>query len=114
MPVLYSEGVRKGRITQERFVELTSTSAAKTFGLFPERGIIQEGSIADVTIFDPNLERVVSADDDPSRSDYTPFEGWAVTGWPILTIRRGEIVFENWTVTGQAGSGQPIVRHPRL
>ncbi len=114
LPVLYSEGVRRGRITQERFVELTSTSAAKTFGLFPERGIIQEGSIADVTIFDPNLERVVSADDDPSRSDYTPFEGWAVTGWPILTIRRGEIVFENWTVTGQAGSGQPISRHPRL
>jgi len=114
LPVLYSEGVRRGRITQERFVELTSTAAARRFGLFPERGIIQEGSIADVTVIDPNLERVVSADDDPSRSDYTPFEGWAVTGWPILTIRRGKVVFENWTVTAQAGSGQAIARHPTL
>ncbi len=112
LPVLYSEGVRRGRITAERFVELTSTAAAKTFGLYPERGSVQEGSLADVTVIDPNLEHVVSADDDPSRSDYTPFEGWAVTGWPIITIRRGDIVFENWTVTAQPGSGQPAKRHP--
>ena len=114
LPVLYSEGVRRGRITKERYVELISTAAAKTFGLFPERGIIREGAIADIAVIDPNLERVVSADDDPSRSDYTPFGGWAVTGWPIMTIRRGEVVFENWTVTAQPGSGQPIVRIPRL
>jgi dihydropyrimidinase len=114
LPVLYSEGVRRGRITAERFVELVSTAAARTFGLFPERGVVREGSMADITILDPNLEHVVSADDDPSRSDYTPFEGWAVTGWPVITIRRGEIVYENWTVTGEPGSGRPVTRMPTL
>ena len=70
--VLFSEGVRKGRISEERFVEVTSTAAAKTFGLYPERGVVREGSVADLVILDPNLERTASAEDDPSRSDYTP------------------------------------------
>ncbi len=114
LPVLYSEGVRRGRITAERFVEVTSTAAARTFGLFPERGVVREGSLADITILDPSLERVASAEDDPSRSDYTPFEGWAVTGWPVITIRRGEVVYEDGTVTGEPGSGRPAMRLPRL
>ncbi len=113
LPVLYSEGVRRGRITAERFVEVTSTAAARTFGLFPERGVIREGSLADITILDPNLERVATAEDDPSRSDYTPFEGWPVTGWPVTTIRRGEVVYEDGRVTGEPGSGRPAMRRPR-
>ena len=114
LPVLYSEGVRRGRITAERFVEVTSTAAARTFGLFPERGVLREGSLADITILDPNLERVVTAEDDPSRSDYTPFEGWPITGWPVITIRRGEVVYENGRVIGEPGSGRPATRLPRL
>ncbi len=113
LPVLFSEGVRKGRISEERFVEVTSSAAAKTFGLYPERGVVREGSVADLVIFDPDLERTASADDDPSRSDYTPFEGWSVTGWPVTTIRRGEVVYEDGRVVGQPGSGRPAKRRPR-
>jgi len=111
-PVLFSEGVRRGRITAERYVEVTSTGAAKSFGLYPDRGVIREGSFGDVMILDPNLTHVVDASDDPSNSDYTPFQDWALTGWPIMTIRRGEVVYEGGRVTGQAGSGRPAVRRP--
>ncbi len=113
LPVLYSEGVRKGRISEERFVEVVSTGAARTFGLYPERGVVRQGSLADLVVFDPELERTASAADDPSRSDYTLFEGWTVTGWPVTTIRRGEVVYEDGRVTGQPGSGRPARRRPR-
>ena len=113
LAVLYSEGVRKGRISDERFVEVVSTGAARTFGLYPERGVVREGSLADLVVFDPELERTASAADDPSRSDYPPFEGWTVTGWPVTTIRRGEVVYEDGRVTGQPGTGRPAERRPR-
>ena len=113
LPVLYSEGVGKGRISAERFVEVVSTGAARTFGLYPERGVVREGSLADLVVFDPELERTASAADDPSRSDYTPFEGWTVTGWPVITIRRGEVVYEDGLVTGLPGTGRPVERRPR-
>ena len=111
-PVLFSEGVRRGRLPAERYVHVTSTAAAKAFGLYPERGVIREGSFGDVMILDPNLTHEVDADDDPSNSDYTPFQGWALTGWPVMTIRRGEVVFEEGRVTGRAGSGRPAAREP--
>ena len=113
LPLLFSEGVNGGRISEQTFVEVTSTVAARTFGLYPERGVVREGSVADVVVFDPSLERTASADDDPSRSDYTPFEGRTVTGWPVITIRRGEVVFEDGRVTGRPGSGRPAERRPR-
>jgi len=109
-PVLYSEGVRRGRLSAERFVEVTSTAAAKAFGLYPDRGVIREGAFGDVMILDPNLTHTVDAEDDPSHSDYTPFQGWALTGWPIMTVRRGEVVYEDGRVTGRAGSGRPATR----
>ena len=109
-PVLFSEGVRKERISAERYVEVTSTAAAKAFGLYPERGVVREGSLADIMILDPDLTHTVDAADDPSNSDYTPFQGWALTGWPVMTIRRGEIVYENGQVKGQVGSGRPAIR----
>lgn len=111
-PVLFSEGVNKGRLSEERFVEVTSTAAARAFGLYPERGLVREGAIADVVILDPELVRTVDAADDPSNSDYTPFQGWAIKGWPIVTIRRGQVVFENWQVTAAPGSGRPAARVP--
>ena len=111
-PVLFSEGVRRGRISAERYVEVTSTAAARSFGLYPDRGVIREGSFGDVMILDPERTHVVDASDDPSNSDYTPFQGWALTGWPVMTIRRGEIVYEDGRVTGRAGSGRPAVRRP--
>ena len=111
-PVLFSEGVRRGRISAERFVDVTSTAAARAFGLYPDRGVVREGSFGDLMILDPELTHVVDAADDPSNSDYTPFQGWALTGWPVMTIRRGEVVYEEGRVTGAAGSGRPAVRAP--
>jgi dihydropyrimidinase len=111
-PVLYSEGVRRGRIPVERYVEITSTAAARAFGLYPDRGVVREGSLGDVMILDPERAHEVDASDDPSNSDYTPFQGWALTGWPVMTVRRGEVVYEDGRVTGRPGSGRPAVRRP--
>ncbi|MEZ4416075.1 MAG: amidohydrolase family protein [Gemmatimonadota bacterium] len=111
-PVLYSEGVHKGRLSLERHVDVTSTAAARAFGLYPDRGVIAEGSYGDIMILDPQRTHMVDASDDPSNSDYTPFQGWALTGWPIMTIRRGEVVYENGQVSAAVGSGRPAVRRP--
>jgi len=106
IPMLYSEGVLRRRISLNRFVEVTSTNAAKLFGLYPQKGEIMVGSDADLVIFDPNLKQKVQASMLKSNSDYSPFEGWEVTGWPEVTIRRGEVVFQEGRVIGKPGSGQ--------
>jgi dihydropyrimidinase len=110
LPMLYSEGVRSGRITLGRFVEVTSTNAAKLFGLFPRKGTIAVGSDADLVVFDPDLRLTVQSSMLKSNSDYSPFEGWQVTGWPEVTLRRGEVVFRNREVIGQPGSGRLLLR----
>jgi dihydropyrimidinase len=105
LPMLYSEGVRGGRLTLERLVALTSTNAARLFGLYPRKGALMVGSDADMVVFDPTLERTVSADMLKSNADYSVYEGWRVTGWPVLTLRRGEVVYRDDAVIGQPGSG---------
>jgi len=110
LPMLYSEGVRSGRISLGRFVELISTNTAKLFGLFPRKGTIAIGSDADLVIFDPDLTLTVNASMLKSNSDYSAFDGWEVTGWPVVTLRRGEIVFQEGEVVGQSGSGQIVNR----
>jgi dihydropyrimidinase len=112
LPMLYSEGVRKNRISIHRFVEVTSTNAARLFGLFPRKGTIAVGSDADITIWDPELSKPVTAKGMETRSDYSPYEGWEVTGWPVTTISRGEIVYENGEVTAAAGRGRLVHRGP--
>jgi dihydropyrimidinase len=108
MPMLYSEGVRHGRISLQRFVELTSSNAARLFGLYPRKGALGVGSDADIAIFDPNLERTVTASMLKSNADYSVYEGWQVTGWPVVTVRRGEIVYAEDSVRAVAGSGQVL------
>lgn len=110
LPMLFSEGVRRGRISLRRFVEVTSSNAARLFGLYPRKGEIAVGSDADLVIFDPNLTRTVEGRMLKSRSDYSAFEGWEVTGWPVMTLRRGEVVFDGGDVLGQPGSGQYLRR----
>ncbi len=110
LPMLYSEGVRTGRITLSRFVEVTSTNAAKLFGLYPRKGTIAVGGDADLVIFDPDLTRTVKGSMLKSNADYSVYEGWQVTGWPVLTLRRGEIVFRDEEVIGQPGSGVILKR----
>jgi len=110
LPMLYSEGVRTRRISLARFVAVTATNAAKLFGLYPQKGVIAVGSDADIVLFDGELTRTVTAAMLKSRADYSVYEGWSVTGWPILTLRRGEIVFRDGDVIGVPGSGALVQR----
>jgi dihydropyrimidinase len=112
IPIYYSEGVVKGRISVERFVETTSTRAAQIMGLYPQKGVVRKGSLADLVILDPELTDTVRASDDPSGSNYVLYEGWEVTGWPVVTIRRGKVVYENGSVTAAPGSAKLVPRKP--
>ncbi len=110
LPMLYSEGVRSGRITLGRLVEVTSTNAAKLFGLYPRKGTIAVGSDADLALFDPDLTLTIERSMLKSNSGYSAFEGWEVTGWPVVTLRRGEVVFRNGEVIGHPSSGTIVPR----
>jgi dihydropyrimidinase len=105
MPLLYSEGVRKGRISLERMVAVTATNPAKLFGLYPRKGTIAVGADADVAIWDPDLTRTIRDEDILSNGKFTIFAGWEVTGWPTVVIRRGEIAYENGRIVAAPGSG---------
>jgi len=106
--LLLSEGVNKKRITLERFVQISSETPAKIFGLYPKKGTIRVGSDADITIIDLKKENVISGDKLQCVADYTPFEGWKVRGWPILSLVRGKIVMENGEIKGRSGFGKFI------
>ncbi len=112
LPVFYSEGVVKRKISLERFVAVTSTNAARLFGLFPQKGTIAAGSDADLTIWDPKARRKLTAADVLSHSGYSLHEGWEITGGPKLTIRRGEVVFEDGKITAVRGSGRVLSPGP--
>ncbi|MGM9943365.1 MAG: dihydropyrimidinase [Lysinibacillus sp.] len=108
--ILYSEGVAKGRITINEFVDMISTSAAKTFGLFPKKGTIAIGSDADIVLFDPNVKRVISAQTHHMNVDYNPYEGWEATGEVQSVLVRGQYVVKDKKFVGTLGSGQYIKR----
>lgn len=110
MPMLYSEGVVKGRISVNRFVELTATNPAKLFGLFPQKGTLAVGSDADIGIWDPDRTRTIRAPEMNTKADFDVFEGWEVQGWPIYTISRGQVVYENGQFPAQAGQGRLVKR----
>ena len=98
LPVMLSEGVNKKRVDLVRISEICSANVSRIFGLFPKKGTIMEGSDADLTIVDLKKEQIVSPDILNSYSDYTIYDGWKLTGWPIMTIVRGKIVMENGIV----------------
>jgi dihydropyrimidinase len=110
LPILFSEGVSKGRIDLNRFVALSSTNHAKTYGLYPRKGTIAVGSDADIAIWDPAREVVVSQKILHHGSDYTPYEGLAVTGWPVTMLVRGETVVADGKLVGRKGAGQHLAR----
>jgi len=112
LPMLYSDGVNDGRISLERFVEVTSSNPARLFGLYPRKGTIAVGSDADLVLWDPNETRTIRNEDMFSGSGYSIHAGREVTGWPQLTIRRGEIVYRDGEVLGTAGSGELVRREP--
>jgi dihydropyrimidinase len=110
MSLIYHHGVAQGRISLNRFVELTSTAAAKIFGLFPKKGTIAVGSDADIVIFDPNREQTISAATHHMRVDYSAYEGWRVRGATETVLSRGRVIVENNEFKGKAGGGRFIKR----
>ena len=108
--VLFSEGVKKGRISLTQFVDLVSTQAAKRFGLFPEKGTIAPGSDADLVIFDPNTEREISVKTHHMNVDYSALEGMKVTGEPITVLSRGNYVIKDKHFVGKPGKGKYLKR----
>lgn len=113
MSLVYDGGVRTGRITLNRFVELTSTSPARIFGLFPRKGTIAPGSDADIVVFDPNAKVTLSARTLHMKVDYNPYEGREVTGVAETVLSRGRLVIENGKFVGRPGAGSFIKRSPR-
>lgn len=114
MPVLWSEGVATGKISVATFVEVTSTTSARLFGLYPRKGTIAPGSDADIVIWNPNDTRTIDGSTMHSNAGYSPYDGWQVTGWPDVTISRGEIVARatetGIDVLGAPGRGQLAAR----
>ena len=113
MSLVYDGGVREGRISLNRFVELTSTSPAKIFGLFPRKGTIAPGSDADIVIFDPNRTVTLAAKTLHMKVDYNPYEGRRVTGAADTVLSRGRVVIENGQFAGRAGQGSFLKRRAR-
>ena len=113
MALVHNGGVNGGRITLNKFVELTSTSAAKTFGLFPKKGTIAVGSDADLVIFNPGREETISIKNPCThhmRVDYNAYEGFRVKGFPETVISRGKVIVDNCDYVGRKGDGQFIKR----
>ncbi|MBM3791724.1 MAG: amidohydrolase family protein, partial [Acidobacteria bacterium] len=113
LPLLYSEGVGKGRIGLQSFVSLASTNAARIYGLYPRKGTIAVGSDADLAVWDPEREVTITISGLHDNMDYTPYEGFRVRGWPVTTVARGEIVWDRGEVKGSPGRGKflPCARH---
>src|SRR6266699_3788735 len=110
MSLIYDGGVVQKRINVNRFVELTSTSAAKIFGLFPKKGTVAVGSDADIVIFDPDQEQIISAKTHHMRVDYSAYEGRKVRGVAETVLSRGDAVVENGVFKGKAGHGRFLKR----
>jgi dihydropyrimidinase len=113
MSLVYDGGVRPGRISLNRFVELTSTSPAKIFGLFPRKGTIAPGSDADIVVFDPNRTVTLAAKTLHMNCDYNPYEGRQVTGATDTVLSRGALVIENGAFVGRKGAGSFLKRATR-
>jgi dihydropyrimidinase len=113
MSLVYDGGVLPGRISLNRFVELTSTSPAKIFGLFPKKGTIAPGSDADIVIFDPEGRQRLSATSLHMKVDYNPYEGREVTGVTRTVISRGRVIIDDGKFVGRAGAGSFIKRAAR-
>ncbi|WP_295545513.1 amidohydrolase family protein, partial [uncultured Pseudacidovorax sp.] len=105
MALLWSEGVMAGRITPQKFVELTSTNPAKAYGLHPRKGSLAVGADADLVIWDER-EFVLSNAQLHHNVDYTPYESMHLTAWPGMTLSRGEVVWDGKDFSGRQGAGR--------
>jgi dihydropyrimidinase len=113
LQLIYHHGVNSGRLSLNRFVELVSTTPARIFGLYPRKGVLAEGSDADIVIWDPEAEHTISAATHHMRVDYSMFEGFKVKGNARTVLSRGEIVIDNGKCTAKPGRGQYLKRAAR-
>ena len=111
LPLLFSEGVGKGRISIHQFVALTATNAARIYGLLPRKGTIAIGSDADIAIWDPEKEITVTWDLLHDNVGYTPYEGRTLTGWPVTVLSRGRVAVEDGELKVERGSGEFLPRY---
>ena len=107
--IMYTECVTRRGFSLERFVDLTSANAARVFGLYPRKGAIAVGSDADITIIDPSIDRILTRED-LHETDYSPWEGWHITGWPVTTILRGKLAVDGGELLLDPSYGQRIAR----
>jgi dihydropyrimidinase len=110
LPILFSEGVVKGRISLEQFVALTSTNHAKMYGLYPQKGSIAVGADADLVLWDPNRKETIRQAILHHGTDYTPWEGFEVVGWPARTIMKGRLAYDDGRIVGAPGDGKFLSR----
>ena len=110
LKMIHEFGVRGGRISLNRMVELLSTNPAKLFGLYPRKGTIAVGSDADLVVFDPEKQTTISASNHHSKVDYTLYEGTVVTGAPEVVLLRGHVLVENGELVASPGIGQFVKR----
>jgi dihydropyrimidinase len=108
--MLHQFGVREGRISMNRFVELTSTNVAKRFGLYPRKGTIAPGSDADIVVWDPDKKLTISASTHHSNVNYNLFEGTQVQGAPEVVLVRGQVIVEGNELVGKPGDGEFVKR----
>ncbi len=111
MELLYSEGVHKGKISLNKYVEVACTNPAKIFGMFPKKGTITIGSDADLVIFDPKAKHTISVDKHHMNVDYSSYEGWELTGKIKTVLLRGAVAIDNEKCLVEKGNGQFIKRN---
>ncbi len=112
LSLIYTYGVLAGQIDVCRWVELCCSNPARIFGLYPRKGIIKKGSDADIVIWDPDWEGVLSAETQFHKNDYNAFEGFKVKGRPHIVTLRGKVICEQGQYTGQTGDGKFLSRGP--
>lgn len=113
MPVLWTQGVGTGRLTPNEFVAVTSTNIAKVLGMYPKKGAVLVGSDADLVVWDPEAEKVISAGTQQSAIDYNVFEGQRVKGLPRFTLTRGVVAVTEGKIDSREGHGEFVPREPR-
>ncbi|ATQ57315.1 dihydropyrimidinase [Paracoccus yeei] len=113
MPVLWTQGVGTGRLTPNEFVAVTSTNIAKILNMYPRKGAVLVGSDADLVVWDPEAEKVISAGTQQSSIDYNVFEGISVKGLPRFTLSRGVVAVTEGKVDSHEGHGAFVAREPR-
>jgi dihydropyrimidinase len=110
LPVVYQYGVKSGKISLNRMVELLSYNPARLFGMQPEKGSLDPGTDADIVIFDPDKHVVLKNDETHMVTDYTPYAGMKIEGYPVRTISRGKVIVSDGEFKGTAGEGRFIAR----